>query len=156
MDQVPCCIYDKQKPFIDGSSLAFTAGDHPIPIARLRSYFLRMIRSFEHKMRKPTDGRLGSIDIQHSTSSSLRQSISSEITTYFTGRWIVDLICLIPIHIAVVTSNRFTPLKDGISSPEFEQQLLGADILSIADRSVSLRLCSSCLTSLLQYLHRMV
>ncbi|KAF8335492.1 uncharacterized protein EI90DRAFT_2913057 [Cantharellus anzutake] len=114
-------------------SLTFTAGDHPIPIARLRSYFLRMIRSFEHKTRKPTDGRLGSIDIQHSTSSSLRQSISSEITTYFTGRWIVDLICLIPIHIAVVTSNRFTPLKDGISSPEFEQQLLGADILTIAD-----------------------
>ncbi|KAF8341339.1 uncharacterized protein EI90DRAFT_2905822 [Cantharellus anzutake] len=114
-------------------SITFTAANNSIPIARLRSHFSRMIQSFEHRTRKPTDGRLAVINIQHSTSLSLRESIPSEVTTYFTGKWIVDLICLIPIHIAVATSNRFTPLEDGVSSPEFEQRLLGADILTIAD-----------------------
>ncbi|KAF8341346.1 uncharacterized protein EI90DRAFT_1724498 [Cantharellus anzutake] len=114
-------------------SITFTAANNSIPIARLRSHFSRMIQSFEHRTRKPTDGRLAAIDIQYSTSLSLRESIPSEVTTYFTGKWIVDLICLIPIHIAVATSNRFTPLEDGVSSPEFEQRLLGADILTIAD-----------------------
>jgi hypothetical protein len=93
-----------------------------------------MIRSFEAGTRKPTDSRLTAIDVRHTPSSSLREPVPSAITTYFIGKWIIDLICLIPIHIAVAASNRFTPLKDGISSPAFEQQLLGADISAIADR----------------------
>ncbi|KAF8341372.1 uncharacterized protein EI90DRAFT_1728411 [Cantharellus anzutake] len=114
-------------------SISFTAGSSSIPIHLLRSYFSQMIRSFEDGTRKPTDSKLIAIDVRHTPSPSLRKSIPSAITTYFTGKWIVDLICLIPIHIAVATSNRFTPLKDGISSPAFEQQLLGADISAIAD-----------------------
>jgi hypothetical protein len=50
-----------------------------------------------------------------------------------TGEWLVELLCLIPIHIAVTRENRFVPLKDGISSAALEKSLLGAEVTQIVD-----------------------
>ena len=49
------------------------------------------------------------------------------------GEWLVDLLCLIPIHIAITRENRFIPLKDGVTSSEWEKSLLGADVSRIID-----------------------
>lgn len=45
----------------------------------------------------------------------------------------VDIFCLIPIHIAIARDNRFVPLKDGVWAPETEKALLGAEIGRIVD-----------------------
>lgn len=45
----------------------------------------------------------------------------------------VDLLCLIPIHIAIARDNRFIPLKDGVWTPDLERSLLGAEVGRIVD-----------------------
>ena len=45
----------------------------------------------------------------------------------------VDLFCLIPIHIAIARENRFIPLKDGVWAPDTEKALLGAEMGRIVD-----------------------
>ncbi|KAG8220322.1 hypothetical protein J3R82DRAFT_3396, partial [Butyriboletus roseoflavus] len=47
------------------------------------------------------------------------------------GEWLVDFLCLIPIHLALMKENRFVPLKDGVYSPELER--LGVDVNRIVD-----------------------
>ena len=49
------------------------------------------------------------------------------------GEWLADLLCLIPIHIAITHENRFVPLKDGVVSPQHERSLLGAEVNRIVD-----------------------
>lgn len=50
------------------------------------------------------------------------------------GEWLVDILCLIPIHVAVARDNRFVPLKDGMWSPDFERALLGATVEQVVDK----------------------
>jgi hypothetical protein len=45
----------------------------------------------------------------------------------------VDILCLIPIHIAIARDNRFIPLKDGVFSVDMERSLLGARVEEIID-----------------------
>jgi hypothetical protein len=98
-------------------------------------YFRLMVGEFETRTRKPTDGKLRNIHVE---SMQKWSALSDECTvsTFTTGDWLVGLFCLIPIHIAVTTSNRFVPLKDGVTSSAFEDQLLGADTLQIAQALV--------------------
>ncbi|PVF98363.1 hypothetical protein CPB86DRAFT_733118 [Serendipita vermifera] len=93
-------------------------------------YFRDMVIEFETRTRKPTDNKLRNIQV----ASPRKWSPWAEncaISQFSTGDWLVGLFCLIPIHIAVTSSNRFVPLKDGINSAEFEEELLGADVLQI-------------------------
>ncbi|PVF98358.1 hypothetical protein CPB86DRAFT_758529 [Serendipita vermifera] len=53
------------------------------------------------------------------------------VSTYPMGYWLAGLLCLVPINIAVTTSNHFLPLRDGLFSIDLEEQLLGASILQI-------------------------
>jgi hypothetical protein len=46
---------------------------------------------------------------------------------------LADLLCLIPIHIAITQENRFVPLKDGVVSAQLEKSLLGAEVNKIVD-----------------------
>ncbi|KAF9239497.1 hypothetical protein BU15DRAFT_88041 [Melanogaster broomeanus] len=55
------------------------------------------------------------------------------ISMFKVGEWVVDILCLIPIHLALARDNRFVPLKDGVYSPEVEKSLLGAEINRIVD-----------------------
>lgn len=91
---------------------------------------------FERNTQKPTAGVLEELIISAIDHYNFGSFDAAQSTTIYPwGRWLVELICLIPLHIAVASGNRFVPLKDGILSPEFEQALLGADVLQIAERS---------------------
>ncbi|PVF92927.1 hypothetical protein CPB86DRAFT_144289 [Serendipita vermifera] len=95
-------------------------------------YFTSMIREFELKTRKPTKSFLKQIKISASIdwdSTSHRLNIS-ELQA---GEWLVGMFCLIPIHLAITKSNRFVPLKDGVTSAEFENSLLGANVAQISE-----------------------
>lgn len=94
-----------------------------------------MVQMFERNTQKPTGGVLGKMNVltrHHNNFLGTHQA--QYVTVYPMGRWLVELICLIPLHIAIAASNRFIPLKDGVVSPDFEHTLLGADVLQIAER----------------------
>jgi hypothetical protein len=101
------------------------------------SYFADMVRTFEDQTKKPTDGELKAISIGAETYSNtilrLTDSSFDNVSQFRAGQWFVNLLCLLPIHIAVARDNRFVPLKDGVSSTEFERSLLGAEVGRIVD-----------------------
>lgn len=104
---------------------------------RFERRFRQMIRKFEQNTQKPTGDSLKLINVISMLHEDARDyDHFQEATVYPTGRWLVELICLIPLHLAVATGNRFVPLKDGIVSADFERDLLGADIFQIAERCV--------------------
>ncbi|EGO18970.1 hypothetical protein SERLADRAFT_358709, partial [Serpula lacrymans var. lacrymans S7.9] len=96
-----------------------------------------MIITFERTTRKPTGDRLKTIIVSSMLSSTfydeLSQGIKGEFSQFRAGEWLVDLLCLIPIHLAITKENRFVPLKDGVSSVELEKSLLGAEVGRIVD-----------------------
>ena len=103
-------------------------------------YFKALIRDFKQKTRKPARHLADII----ATAQPFFDPASPNfpISQFKSGDWLVGLICLIPIHIAVTRQNRFIPLRDGATSQEFEQSLLGADVVRIADAYVLwLELC---------------
>ena len=96
-----------------------------------------MIQTFERTTRKPTGDDLKTIVV---SAISFRTFAAENITSkkwavswFRTGEWLVDFLCLIPIHIAITRENRFIPLKDGVSSAELEKSLLGAEVGRIVD-----------------------
>ncbi|KAG8924162.1 hypothetical protein FRC02_010614 [Tulasnella sp. 418] len=99
-------------------------------------YFKRMIREFEDLTKKPTDGVLNAIRVSAETVESIMWD-SLEARTFKSGEWFVELLCLIPIHIALAQYNGFIPLKDGIFDSMQEQRLLGATVDQIIN-SISL------------------
>jgi hypothetical protein len=96
-----------------------------------------MISAFERTSRKPTDGELRSIVVSARPFPSFTQDFLSSpdwpVSRFRAGEWLADLLCLIPIHIAITHENRFIPLKDGVVSPLFEKSLLGAEVNRIVD-----------------------
>ena len=57
-----------------------------------------------------------------------------EVSRYLVGEWLVELLCLIPIQIAVCRGNMFVPLADGVLSSDLERSLLGAELGKIVDK----------------------
>ncbi|KAG8930698.1 hypothetical protein FRC01_002392 [Tulasnella sp. 417] len=96
----------------------------------------RMIRTFEETSKKPTGQRLASIHVSSSTFDDAEWE-TPPTSMFKAGEWIVELLCLIPIHIAVADENRFVPLKDGVRDHAVERELLGAEVSRIID-SISL------------------
>lgn len=105
--------------------------------SKYASYFSDMVRTFEEQTKKPTDGQLRAISIDVKPYSSAIQDLEDAflngVSRFAAGQWFANLLCLLPIHIAVARDNRFVPLKDGISSAEFEKSLLGAEVGRIVD-----------------------
>lgn len=100
-------------------------------------YFGKLIQQFEKSTQKPTDGKLDAITVDATTYEALRESGHTfPVTSYPAGKWLVELLCLIPIHLAITSGNRFIPLANGVSSAEFERSLLGADVMQIANRCI--------------------
>ncbi|KAG8935123.1 hypothetical protein FRC02_008585 [Tulasnella sp. 418] len=97
------------------------------------SYFKSLVKDFEYKTRKPTDGRLEAIEIRALSFNDVDWRKHSQANVYTTGEWMAGLLCLIPIQIAVARENRFIPLKDGVLDTATEQSLLGAEIGDIID-----------------------
>jgi hypothetical protein len=112
-------------------SLTFVTEDNSRPFS---SYFSGLIQTFERTTRKPTGDELRSIKVSAAPfGPSILQS-DWNVSRYRVGEWLVDLLCLIPIHIAVCRENRFVPLADGVLSSDMERSLLGADVNKIVDK----------------------
>jgi len=115
-------------------SLTFITENPTQPFA---SYFSDLIQGFVRATRKPTGDELRSIQVSATDFESFRDEtvfdLKCNVSQYRVGEWLVDLLCLIPIHIAVCRENRFVPLANGVISAELERILLGADVNQIVD-----------------------
>ncbi|KAI9455147.1 hypothetical protein BJY52DRAFT_1188514 [Lactarius psammicola] len=115
-------------------TLTFVTDDDQRPFSL---YFSEMIRSFTKTSRKPTGDVLKGITVSARTFTSFARAFLSSpewpVSRFRAGEWLADLLCLIPIHIAVTHENRFVPLKDGVSSAQLEISLLGAEVNRIVD-----------------------
>ncbi|EUC60535.1 root hair defective 3 GTP-binding protein, partial [Rhizoctonia solani AG-3 Rhs1AP] len=100
-------------------------------VERAISYFSKLIGTFERTTGKPTDGKLLSIAIQTSSKTSRFTQHGAQNSSFRFGGYLVELICLIPIQLAVTQENNFIPLKDGVLNAAFERELLGADVPTI-------------------------
>ena len=98
-------------------------------------YFTELIKSFEQTTRKPTGDELRNTMVESLTLEDVRTffAMGTGVSLFRAGEWLVDLLCLIPIHIAITRENRFIPLKDGVSSADLERSLLGAEVGRIVD-----------------------
>ncbi|KAH8830109.1 hypothetical protein DL96DRAFT_1706949 [Flagelloscypha sp. PMI_526] len=107
-----------------------TEHDH----SRYEPYFQEMHRGFELQTRKPTGDTISSIHIRALTMEMFTATFGTWLLSeQRAGEWLVDMFCLLPIHIAITQENRFVPLKDGVISRELEQSLLGADVGRVVD-----------------------
>jgi hypothetical protein len=105
---------------------------------RFATHFAEIIYAFEQRTKKPTGDTLKSIQVLALASSTSFFSAPSpdaqwDLSRFSAGEWLVDLLCLIPIQIAVTRENRFLPLKDGVTSAALERSLLGAEVGQIVD-----------------------
>jgi len=89
-----------------------------------------MTRDFERSTRKPTNHQISDIDVIGVSTYVLETTHVSQIQA---GDWLATLFCLIPVHIAITSQNRFIPLKDGVLSSKFEDSVLGFDVSQIAN-----------------------
>ncbi|KAH9166548.1 hypothetical protein EDB89DRAFT_2232826 [Lactarius sanguifluus] len=116
-------------------TLTFIADHHTRPFA---SYFSYLIHTFETTTLKPTGDELRSIRVSAAQFGSFLDTVvlksDWKVSRYRVGEWLVDLLCLIPINIAVCRENQFVPLVNGVLSAEIEGSLLGAEINQIVDR----------------------
>ena len=115
-------------------TLMFVTDHHRRPFS---SHFFDMISAFEKTSRKPTgDELIRTIVSARSFQSFTGEFLSSSgwpVSRFKVGEWLADLLCLIPIHIAITHENRFVPLKDGVVSPPLEKSLLGAEVNRVVD-----------------------
>ena len=116
-------------------SITFVAENHSQPF---EPYFSDLVQAFE-MTRKPTGDELRRIKLSTKKSSTFRDEVImntdwDDVSRYRVGEWLVDLFCLIPIHIAVCRENRFVPLADGVLSLDLEKSLLGAEVSKIVDK----------------------
>ncbi|KAG8915779.1 hypothetical protein FRC00_014366 [Tulasnella sp. 408] len=98
-------------------SLTFVTYSERNDLGRIPHYFAAMAQDFTRQSHKPTGRHLSDINVRMLS----------------TGEWFVELISLIPIHIAVARDNRFLPYKDGISGEAIQQELLGTEVADIID-----------------------
>ncbi|KAI9455078.1 hypothetical protein BJY52DRAFT_1122217 [Lactarius psammicola] len=115
-------------------TLTFVTDDDRRPFS---SYFSELIRNFTKTSHKPTGNVLkGTTVFVRTFPSFANQFLSGSkwpVSAFRAGEWLADLLCLIPIHIAITHENRFVPLKDGVLSTELEKLLLGAEVNRIVD-----------------------
>jgi hypothetical protein len=101
-------------------------------------YFSDLIQTFERTARKPTGDELRRIKVSAEQYGVFEQKVIEDpdwdVSHYRVGEWLVDVFCLIPIHIAVCRENRFVPLADGVLSSDLERNLLGAEVNRIVDK----------------------
>lgn len=116
-----------------------------IPDVPFASYYRGLVSSFVRTIKKPTAGALAATQASV-VSSPDEVLLGCDVSEFLSGQWMVELLCLIPLQIAVTNQNRFVPLKDGVWNPEYERDLLGADVDQIVN-SLSLGWYESLLQS---------
>lgn len=114
------------------SSLFFVTSQYQKPF---QTYIEDIISSFEKVSQKPTNELLSNLRVSAIPDASLiLEGKLPEVSTYPAGKWLIELLCLIPLHLAIADGNSFVPLKDGIRSSDFERSLLGLNHAQVADR----------------------
>ncbi|EUC60523.1 guanylate-binding protein, amino-terminal domain protein, partial [Rhizoctonia solani AG-3 Rhs1AP] len=103
----------------------------PVSLQGVKEHFASMISTFEKTIRKPMARNLASMEVK--STNKVGRDIVNEISEFKMGSFIIELLCLIPLHLAITRGNRFIPLKDGVWDPEYERSLLGADVPTIVD-----------------------
>ncbi|KAF8685043.1 hypothetical protein RHS04_00827 [Rhizoctonia solani] len=103
----------------------------PVELQGVEEYFARMVSTFETTTRKPMGSALTAIQVKRTDT--IGRNTAGQISEFKLGSFIVELLCLIPLHLAVTRENRFIPLKDGVWDPVYERSLLGADVPTIVD-----------------------
>ncbi len=106
----------------------------PLPSDLFEQHHADLIIAFERNTRKPTENQLADVLVSGVTYRTFTKDREMAVSTLWAGEWLVDMLCLIPIHIAIARENRFIPLKDGVSSSQLERSLLGATVDQIIDR----------------------
>ncbi|KAG9032050.1 hypothetical protein FS837_002824, partial [Tulasnella sp. UAMH 9824] len=101
-------------------------------IERIPYYFINMTRDFIQQSHKPTGRHLRDIDVRMLLTEDIRWHYSY-LQPCRAGEWFVELISLIPIHIALALDNRFLPCRDGISEQAVALELLGREVKEIID-----------------------
>ncbi|KAG8915782.1 hypothetical protein FRC00_014369 [Tulasnella sp. 408] len=101
-------------------------------LQRSPRYFSDMIRDFIRRSPKPVGRSLESIEV-NVKSASENQALDSPVESCLGGKWFVEVICLIPVHIAIARGNRFAPLKDGRCREDHNNALLGLEVPEIID-----------------------
>jgi hypothetical protein len=116
-------------------SITFIAESHSQPFG---TYFSDLIQKFESTTRKPTGGELQRVKVLAKGFSTFQDEVIMnsdwEVSRHLVGEWLVELLCLIPIQIAVSRENMFIPLADGVLSSDLERSLLGAEVTEIANK----------------------
>ncbi|KIK82025.1 hypothetical protein PAXRUDRAFT_832450 [Paxillus rubicundulus Ve08.2h10] len=118
----------------NSKSIVFiTDHDH----SRYARHFSDLVTTFEHTTKKPGGDILKKISISSAPFSAALYEIQNDaewnVSKFLAGEWVVNFLCLIPIHIAITKENRFVPLKDGVYSTGHESSLIGADVNRIVD-----------------------
>lgn len=102
-------------------------------VSRDHGYFVQQLKNdigdFIRKSQKPASDRLLSIGITASSSWDL-----GDLSQFKFGDWIVGLFCLIPVQIAITQNGQLISLKDGIRTGDFQDEIAGIDVESIANR----------------------
>ena len=115
-------------------ALIFVTDDYQRPFS---SHFSHTISAFEKSSFKPTDDELKSIVVSARNFPSFAQeflcSPDWKVSGFRAGEWLADLLCLIPIRIAITYENSFVPLKNGAVSAALDRSLLEAEVERIAD-----------------------
>ncbi|QRW13389.1 hypothetical protein RhiLY_12388 [Ceratobasidium sp. AG-Ba] len=109
-------------------SLIFSS---PVDLSLASVYFSRMLESFKKATRKPISTALAETRVLSSLDHPVALVQQINRSRYPLGRFFVELLCLIPLHLAVARDNRFIPFKDGVQSPEHERSLLGEAVSAI-------------------------
>ncbi|KZS89200.1 hypothetical protein SISNIDRAFT_458932 [Sistotremastrum niveocremeum HHB9708] len=110
------------------SSLQFITSCGSIDFAQ---YFRDMMQKCKKQTKKSFDIRLRRRKIETISPGELHFPLPA--STFSLGQWIVELLCLLPIQLAITRENRFLPLKDGVLSSEVESSMLGASLGQIVD-----------------------
>ncbi|CAE6486842.1 unnamed protein product [Rhizoctonia solani] len=97
---------------------------------QVERYFSQMISIFESTTQKPTSESLAAINVG---SSSKIMAESNQSSVFKLGSFIVELLCLIPIQLALAKKGKFVLLKDGVWDPGYQRSLLRTDVASNID-----------------------
>ncbi|KAI0302847.1 hypothetical protein B0F90DRAFT_1816395 [Multifurca ochricompacta] len=116
-------------------ALIFVTNDDRRPFS---SYFSRIVSTFEKTSRKPTGDELSGISVSARTFPSFAHQFLStnsdwSVSRFRAGEWLANLLCIVPIQIAIAHENRFVPLKDGVLSAQLQASLLDAGVDIIVD-----------------------
>lgn len=105
-----------------------------LPSSLYARHFSELVFAFENSERKPVGSELADIQVSGTMfEGMIHGETADRVTVVRGGEWLVEILCLIPIQIAITRKNGFYPVQDGIWSQDFEHSILGATVEQVID-----------------------